>query len=177
MRSRADGGTARRIALCGMFAAAAFALSYAEHVLLPPLPLPLPGLRLGLGNIAILAAMYYTGKGGAAAVAGVKVVLSFLLFGSPVSAVFSTAGTALSLAVLVILDFLPDGTFSFIGASVASASAHSLGQIAAASLIAGSGAVFYYLAPMLVFSTAAGAVSGLLVNLLLGRAGKGRETP
>ena len=68
MRSRADGGTARRIALCGMFAAAAFALSYAEHVLLPPLPLP--GLRLGLGNIAILAAMYYTGKGGAAAVAG-----------------------------------------------------------------------------------------------------------
>ena len=45
----------RRLVLCALLASGALVLSYVESLF--PLPLPLPGARLGLGNAMVLLAL------------------------------------------------------------------------------------------------------------------------
>ncbi len=169
MRSPDEMRFVEKLAFTGLFAAAAFALSWLERFLPTGLLFGLPGVRLGLGNIAVLLAFSILGRAEGAAVAAVKVVLSALLFGSVASAVFSAIGTLMSLAALTVCSLLPANTFSYVGASSASAAAHSAGQIIAAALMTGSLSVFYYLPVLTLFSLATGVLSGALINAVLGR--------
>ena len=59
---------------------AAFILSWLEMVL--AVPMPLPGIKLGLANLAILFTLYYMGIGGALFVLIGRLVLSAALFGN-----------------------------------------------------------------------------------------------
>ena len=169
MRSRVEMSRSRRLALTGLFAAAAFALSYLERLIPTGVFGALPGVRLGLGNIAVLLAFSLLGRAEGAAVAAAKVILSALLFGSPAAALFSFFGTLLSFAALVICSLLPKESVSYIGASSASAAAHATGQIIAAALMTGSFSVLYYYPALTLFSLAAGILSGALINAVMCR--------
>ena len=46
----------RRLCVSGVLGALALALSYLESLI--PLPVPLPGVKLGLGNLCVLLALY-----------------------------------------------------------------------------------------------------------------------
>ena len=67
----------RRLVLCALLASGALVLSYVESLF--PLPLPLPGARLGLGNAMVLLALLLFGLREAAGVLATKVLLSALL--------------------------------------------------------------------------------------------------
>lgn len=63
----------KKIALCGVLSGLAFGLSYIE-MLLPSIGIV--GAKLGLANLAVLVALYLFSWREAAAVSGVRILLS-----------------------------------------------------------------------------------------------------
>ena len=148
----------KKIAFLGVCTAVALVLAYLES-LLPPLMAAVPGIKLGLPNIAIIFVLYRFGVKDAAAVSLVRMTAVALLFGNPMTFAYSLAGGFLSLtamAVLRRLDFL-----STVGVSVAGGVLHNVGQILMAMLLLGTAELGYYL----IILAVTGTVSGIFVGL------------
>ena len=80
----------KKITLLSLLVAVAMILSYVES-LIPPLA-AIPGVKIGLSNIATLFALYALGWRSAACVSLVRVCLSALLFGNFVGFIYSLSG-------------------------------------------------------------------------------------
>jgi len=148
----------QRIALLGLCTAVAMVFAYVE-VLLPPLFTAIPGIKLGLPNIAIIFVLYHMGLKEAAAVSFVRIAAVSLLFGNPMTFAYSLAGGVLSLAAMALLkkfDFL-----SMVGVSVAGGVLHNVGQILMAMLLLGTAGLGYYLVVLAVTGTLSGVFVGL----------------
>ena len=146
------------LALC---TSAALLLSYVE-MLIPPIFTGIPGIKMGLPNIAILLVLYRAGAKEAAAVSFIRIVIISILFGNITMFWYSLAGATLSLAVMILLKRID--ILSSVGVSVAGALAHNIGQILVAMLLMQTTQIGYY---MIVLSIT-GAVSGIFVGLLGG---------
>ncbi|MBQ5886503.1 MAG: Gx transporter family protein [Clostridia bacterium] len=160
------GKTSRKLAYLGLCTAVALILAYVE-VLLPPLFTAVPGIKLGLPNIAILFVLYRYGMRYAAAVSFVRMAVVALLFGNPMTFVYSLAGAALSLLVMALLrrlDFL-----SVVGVSVAGGVFHNVGQILMAMLLLGTAELGYYLIVLAITGTVSGIFVGLCGGLAVRR--------
>ena len=150
-----------------LFAALALALSYLEG-LFPPL---LPGLpvKLGLANVAVLAAIELLGAKQAALVQLTRCILGPLIGGSPIGALYSLSGGALSLLAMCALHALKQkrpAAISLIGVSVGGAFFHSLGQLLLGAALVGPAAMAYY-TPMEFSAVPAGLFVGLLAALAI----------
>ncbi len=152
-----------KIARYGLLTALALALSYLES-LLPPLGVP--GVKLGLPNLAIVFALYRLGFRDACVISLVRVFLVTLLFGNGAALAYSLAGAALSLAVMGLMK--KTGRFSSVGVSVAGGVAHNAGQILVAMALLETARFAWYLPVLWVSGIIAGvlvgAVSGVLVK-------------
>ena len=160
------GKTSRKLAYLGLCTAVALILAYVE-VLLPPLYTAVPGIKLGLPNIAILFVLYRYGMRYAASVSFVRMAVVALLFGNPMTFVYSLAGAALSLLVMALLrrlDFL-----SVVGVSVAGGVFHNVGQILMAMLLLGTAELGYYLIVLAITGTVSGIFVGLCGGLAVRR--------
>lgn len=146
----------KKLVTLALLTAAAMILSYLE-ALLPSVAVP--GVKMGLANIAVVFTLYKLGWREAAAVSLVRVALVSLLFGNLAALAYSLAGAALSLAVMGLLKRA--GIFSAVGVSVAGGVAHNAGQILMAMWMLETKELAYYL-PVLA---AAGTVSGILIGL------------
>lgn len=151
----------KRITLLALFTSVALLLSYVE-MLIGPLFTGVPGIKMGLPNIAIMLVLYRIGTKEAIAVSFIRIVISSILFGNITMFWYSVAGAALSLAVMILLKKLD--ILSSVGVSVAGALAHNIGQILVAMLLMQTTQIGYY---MIVLSIT-GAVSGIFVGLLGG---------
>lgn len=154
----------KKLAVTSMLIAVALILSYVESML-PSFSVP--GVKLGLANVAVVFAIYVCGKGSAAFVSLVRVLAVGVLFGSAVSFIYSLAGAILSLCVMMILR--KTGLFSSLGVSVAGGVAHNVGQLAAAAIVMHTSGVFYYLPVLLLSGAVTGALIGLAGGILIGR--------
>lgn len=155
-------GRVQRLSRNAVMVALAMIFSFVEHLL----PLPLPGIKLGLANVVITAVFYMASPLDAAIVSLVRILLSALLFGTPVSFFFSLAGGVLAyLAMLACRPFY-GRFFSFVGVSALAATGHHFGQIFAALTLYGSGVVLTYLPWLLVAGAVTGTLTGLLLNNL-----------
>lgn len=158
----------RRLTFDAMGVALAMMLSYLEVLLPLTAWIPLPGFRLGLANLAVLAAFVLLSPADAAVVSGIRICLSALLFGSVTSFFFSAMGGLLSfLTILAASGFFRK--MSYLGVCVLSAAAHNVGQILAATVLFGSGVILSYLPVLLIASVGFGCITGTLMNLLLPR--------
>ena len=92
----------RKIAFLGLFTALAMLLSYVE-ALSPVLITAVPGIKMGLPNIAVIFVLYRFGAREAVLVSAIRVIVAAVLFGTPVTFIYSISGALLSLAVMVIL--------------------------------------------------------------------------
>lgn len=146
----------KKLTLLALLTAIAMILSYVESFL-PSLGVP--GVKLGLANIAVIFALYRLGAREAIALSLVRVFLVALLFGRLGALAYSAAGAALSLAVMTALR--RTGIFSEVGVSVAGGAAHNAGQILMAMWMLETQSFLYYL-PVLAVS---GTVSGILIGL------------
>ena len=151
----------RKMTTLALLVAVAMILSYVES-LIPPLA-SVPGVKLGLANIATVFALYSLGAFSAATVSIIRVCLSALLFGNGVSFIYSLSGAVLSLAVMIILSKLQ--LFSPVGISVAGGLMHNVGQVTAAVAVMNNAAISYYLVPLAVSGTLAGVVIGLAAGI------------
>lgn len=154
----------KRLVLLAMLTAVAMILSYAES-LLPSVGIP--GVKMGLANIAVIFALFRFGWKEAAALSLVRVVLVSLLFGSVGAMLYSLAGAVLSLAVMALLRRID--RFSTVGISVAGGVAHNAGQILMAMLILQTKQLLGYLPVLAVSGIAGGVLTGLVAALLIRR--------
>lgn len=152
----------KKIALCGVLTALAMIFSYIESVI--PVPIPVPGIKLGVANIAVITILYVLGVKEAIVINLLRIVLTSLLFGNVNSFLFSISGAALSLTIMIImkkLDF-----FSCIGGSVCGGVMHNIGQIIAAVFIMGSEAIVFYLPVLIVSGVFTGVVIGVVSGIV-----------
>lgn len=148
----------RQVAFLGLCSSVALVLAYVE-ILLPPLFVAVPGIKLGLPNIVIIFILYHLGIRRAAAVSFVRIAVVALLFGNPMTLAYSIAGALLSLGVMFLLKKL--NFLSIIGVSVAGGVFHNIGQILMAMLLLGTAELGYYL----IVLTVTGTISGILIGL------------
>ena len=154
----------KRLVLLAMLTAVAMILSYVES-LLPSVGIP--GVKMGLANIAVIFALFRFGWKEAAVLSLVRVVLVSLLFGSGGAMLYSLAGAVLSLAVMALLRRID--RFSTVGISVAGGVAHNAGQILMAMLILQTKQLLGYLPVLAVSGIAGGVLTGLAAALLIRR--------
>jgi heptaprenyl diphosphate synthase len=152
-----------RIALCGILVAVALVLSYVESLI--PLPLPIPGIKLGIANAVALMALYRLDGKTAFAINISRILLSGLMFSGFSAMLYGLAGGVLAVTVMIVCK--RTGLFSTVGVSVAGAAAHIFGQIALASLIIQNSAIFITLPILLISATISGAFIGYLTHLIL----------
>ena len=152
----------KKIALCGVLTALAMIFSYIESVI--PIPIPVPGIKLGVANIAVITILYVLGVKEAIVINLLRIALTALLFGNVNSFLFSISGAVLSLTIMIImkkLDF-----FSCIGVSVCGGVMHNVGQIRAAVFIMGSEAIVLYLPVLIVSGVFTGVVIGVVSGIV-----------
>lgn len=155
----------KKLATLAVTVAVAMILSFIESRI--PAFVAIPGVKVGLANIAVIFALYKLGWREAMAVSLVRVVLVALLFGSVVSLAYSIAGAVLSLSLMILLRKI--GLFTEIAVSVVGGITHNIGQIFVAFLLLESDVVFYYLPFLLISGIIAGIAVGAASALLIKR--------
>lgn len=148
----------RRLSQVALLSALALVLSYLETMI--PLPFAVPGIKLGLANIAVLVALYLCDVRSATLVMLIKVLASGFLFGSPLMLAYSAGGTLLAFAGMLVCRAIP--WIDLVPTSMVAAILHNTGQLAVAAFFLSTTAVFLTL-PVLAF---AACITGLLTGLV-----------
>lgn len=150
----------KKTAYLGLFSAVAIIFGYVESLI--PFFAGIPGIKLGLANLAVLFILErYTWKE-AALVSVVRILVIGFLFGNLFSIFYSLAGAALSLLVMVLLK--KQKGFSLIGISIAGGVSHNIGQLLVAILIVENTSLLYYAPALLVSGVITGFLIGLVTN-------------
>ena len=155
---------AKNVAFLGLCTALALILAYVELLLQPLFP-TIPGIKMGLPNIIIIFLLYRRGAYPAVWVSFLRIILVSMLFGNVMALLYSLAGGALSLIVMIVLKKL--NLMSAVGVSVAGGVCHNIGQILMAMLLLETAELGYYLVVLTVTGTVAGVLVGLCGSLLI----------
>jgi heptaprenyl diphosphate synthase component I len=156
---------AKKVSLYGILVSLAFIASYIEVLI--PFNFHIPGMKLGLANIAVLIALYTGGTKAGITVSIIRIILVGLTFGNPYSAIYGLSGGVLSLVVMILLkrtDF-----FGMTGVSMAGGVAHNIGQLLCAMILLKLPAVFTYLSYLILVGTVTGALIGIIDEEVLKR--------
>ena len=148
----------QKTAYLGLFSAVAIIFGYVESLI--PVFAGIPGIKLGLANLAVLFILERYSLKEAALVSAVRILVIGFLFGNLFSILYSLAGAALSLSVMTLLKKHTD--FSILGISVAGGVFHNIGQLIIAMIIVANTSLMVY-APALLVS---GVVTGLVIGAL-----------
>ncbi len=154
-----------KVAYFGVFIALALIFSYVETLI--PVQFGIPGVKLGLANLIIVAVLYKTTLKEAYLLAVVRVLLSGFIFGNYFSIIYSLAGALLSLSVMALLK--KTGGFSVIGVSIGGGVFHNIGQLLVAMAVVETFQVAYYVPVLLIAGLLTGCVIGILTQEMLKR--------
>ena len=155
----------RKVALLSLTIALAMILSYVESQI--PSAVAIPGVKMGLANLAVIFTLYKLGVKEAIVVSIVRVLMLATLFGNAVSLIYSISGATLALIVMFVLK--ATNKFSTVGVSVAGGVMHNVGQIIAACILLETDILKYYFPFLLVSGIASGIVIGLVSAALIKR--------
>ena len=155
----------KKLTVMALTTALAMILSFVESLI--PAFVAVPGVKMGLANIAVVFALYKLGWKEAVVVSLIRVVLVSILFGTVASLFYSLAGAVLSLLGMGLLK--KTGRFTEIVVSVAGGVLHNIGQIAMACILLETDALKYYLPFLLVSGILAGVVIGVVSAILVRR--------
>ena len=163
MRNIDTGTPGRRVATLALLTALSMIFSYVEALI--PLPIPFPGIKLGLANLVTVTGFYLLPPGDVFCVSVLRILLGSLLFGNALKLSFSLAGGLLSFFVMLLVK--KTGLFSVYGLSMSGGYAHNIGQIAAAVLTVNTPGLFYYLPYLLISGVLTGFLIGFIASRLL----------
>lgn len=150
----------RKLTHMAMLLALTVVLSIFEGML--PSFVPIPGVKIGLANIAVMYSLFFYGKKEAVLLNVAKAALGFATRGA-IAGALSLCGGLLSIAVIIGLRVIFKHKISYILLSVFGAVFHNIGQLAAVYFIFDNYDLFYYL-PILIIS---GVIMGILTGILL----------
>ncbi len=147
----------KKLVTIALFTTTALMLSYIESLF--PFFFGVPGMKLGLANLAVVITLYFYGWREALVVNVLRIVLSGLLFGNLFSILFSLGGAAISFICMTLMKKLG---LTLYGVSMAGGVFHNVGQLLIAAFLVQTVEIGYY-APFLL---AAGLVTGFLIGVL-----------
>ncbi|URN85469.1 Gx transporter family protein [Acetobacterium wieringae] len=160
---------AYRLVILSLYVAMALILSYIESLI--PLPLPIPGAKIGLPNIITLVSLLTLGWPLTLLVVIARIFLSGFLFGG-FSIVYSLGGGLLSLLVMsLLLHFFKD-KISIILVSVFGAISHNLGQVIVAAIVVQTTSLLLYFLFLMVLAIPTGIFIGVTARELMRLLGK-----
>ena len=151
-------GYTKKIALMGLLTTLALIASYVEVLL--PIPIGIPGVKLGLANLVIVWALYTLKPQEALTINVLRIFLVGFLFGSMSMILYSFAGALLSFACMWFAK--KTGVFSIYGVSILGGIMHNVGQLIVAMLVLETLNLVYY-GPVLILT---GLVTGLLIGIV-----------
>ena len=155
----------KKIAVLALAIALAMILSFVESQI--PAFVAIPGVKIGLANIAVVFVLYKLGWKEAVLISLVRVFMVSVLFGTAVSLFYSVAGAALSLTGMVLLR--KTGLFSTVAVSVTGGVLHNVGQILMACLLLETNVIVYYLPFLILSGVIAGVVIGVVSAIMVNR--------
>lgn len=152
----------KKVTSIALLTSMALAISLIEHMI--PLPVPIPGAKLGFSNMIILLSLYFYGFKSALLVGVLKSFLLMLITGSVTAFFYSFAGAVLSsIAMAASLNLLNRFT-SFVGISEIGAFFHNLGQILVAAVFMGNIKMLIYFPALVIMGVFTSFFVGLGVN-------------
>ena len=155
----------KKIAVLALAIALAMILSFVESQI--PAVVAIPGVKIGLANIAVVFVLYKLGWKEAVLISLVRVFMVSVLFGTAVSLFYSVAGAVLSLTGMVLLR--KTGLFSTVAVSVTGGVLHNVGQILMACLLLETNVIVYYLPFLILSGVIAGVVIGVVSAIMVNR--------
>lgn len=151
--------------LTGLIFAAALVLSLIESML-PPLPIPVPGVKFGLSNIAVMYCLFFLGEKQAYIIAILKATFVFITRGL-IAGALSLSGGILSITVMFLLLLLLKERISYLLISIFGAVFHNIGQFIVIILIYVGMNMWVYLPILLLSGVVAGIVTSTLLRFIL----------
>lgn len=156
---------AYHLVILSLFVAMALILSYIESLI--PLPLPLPGAKIGLPNIITLVSLLTLGGPLTLLVVLARILLSGFLFGGGFSIIYSLGGGLLSLLVMsIFLRFFKENS-SLLICSIFGAMAHNLGQVIVAAIVVQTTSLMLYFLFLMLISIPTGLFVGITARELM----------
>ena len=124
-----------------------------------PLPLPVPGAKLGLAAIVTLIALHLLPTRDAGLMLTLRILLASTLGGGVAPMLYSLAGGAASFTAMVLLK--QHTQLSIVGISAAGGFLHNMAQLLVAAAVMQTTALFFY-APVLGF---VGILTGIGIGI------------
>lgn len=149
---------AKRITLIAILVAIALVVSLLESYI----PIPIPGVKIGISNIVLINGILLLGFRDSILIALLKSLLLVIILSSPTSFFYSFFGGVVSVTVMYLVNRYLDKIFSLVGVSVIGSNFHILSQIVVASVFLNTRVVFLYF-PILGL---VGVFTGILVGLI-----------
>lgn len=156
----------RRLVQAALLSAVALTIFVLEAQI--PLPLPIPGLRLGLSNIVTVFSLAVLGWKLSLAIVLVRICLGNLILGQVMAMLYALAGGLLSFLCMALLLRILRREQLWI-AGVAGGLAHNVGQMAVAVALTETPALLYELPILLLCGILTGTFTGLCAQLLRDR--------
>ena len=158
----------KKTAYLGVMLALALICSYVEVLI--PIPIGIPGIKLGLANIVIVFALYSMGIKEALVLSIMRVTISGFMFGNVIAIAYSLAGGLLSLLVMYFLK--KTDKLSCISISIAGGIFHNIGQMIIATILVDNYYVLYYVPVLMIAGFITGACIGVVAQEVFLRIGK-----
>ena len=158
----------KKTAYLGVMLALALICSYVEVLI--PIPIGIPGIKLGLANIVIVFALYSMGIKEALVLSIMRVTISGFMFGNVIAIAYSLAGGLLSLLIMFLLK--KTDKLSCISVSIAGGIFHNIGQMIIATILVDNYYVLYYVPVLMIAGFITGACIGVVAQEVFLRIGK-----
>jgi heptaprenyl diphosphate synthase len=158
----------KKTAYLGVMLALALICSYVEVLI--PIPIGIPGIKLGLANIVIVFALYSMGIKEALVLSIMRVTISGFMFGNVIAIAYSLAGGLLSLLIMYLLK--KTDKLSCISISIAGGIFHNIGQMIIATILVDNYYVLYYVPVLMIAGFITGACIGVVAQEVFLRIGK-----
>ena len=158
----------KKTAYLGVMLALALICSYVEVLI--PVPIGIPGIKLGLANIVIVFALYSLGIKEALVLSVMRVTISGFMFGNVIAIAYSLAGGLLSLLIMFLLK--KTDKLSCISVSIAGGIFHNIGQMIIATILVDNYYVLYYVPVLMIAGFITGACIGVVAQEVFLRIGK-----
>ena len=158
----------KKLTATALLAAAAIVLSVVESIVFGGAAFGIPGAKLGIANIAVILAMAMFGGKTALLIGCIKSFAGFFASGAITALWYSLAGTALSVAGMLVL-YRRCRCFSLMGISAFGGFLSNLAQLTVMVMLTQTAGFFGYLPLLTVFGVVSGCINGLLAELVLER--------
>lgn len=124
-----------------------------------PLPIAIPGVKLGVANVITLFAIWTLGRREAGAILLIRIVLGNLIVGNVMGMLYSLAGGVLCWVIMCLLKPVTSRNHIWV-MSIFGALGHNAGQLAVAVFVSGTPSIAFY-APVLIL---AGMITGFFTG-------------